>query len=146
MNFSHVVYIAIDISHLPKFLKKFNTYSFDTIGIMVYEDNEVYVFREPYKRSKIDVTNLLWKNEYIQFLECFPISVSKLNLTNLLKIIKRVFTVHEFETIAEQIFINRYLDNKDFRTVDLLEDIEYKENKLQEIYHKITQGCNNVKD
>ena len=137
MNFSHIVYIAIDILHLPKFLKKFNTYSFDTIGIMVYEDNEVYVYREPYKRTKINVTSLLWKNEYLQFLECFPISASKLSVDRALEIINRCYTVYEFETICEQIFINRYLQNKDFKVNDFLEDKEYKSKKIQKFYKEL---------
>lgn len=134
MNFSHIVYIAIDISHLPKFLKKFNTYSFDTIGIMVYEDNEVYVFREPYKRSKIDATKLLWKMEYLQFLEKFPINTKNLSIDRAVKIIKSTFTVYEFETIAEQIFINRYIENKDFSIDGFLEDKEYKSEKIKKYY------------
>lgn len=137
MNFSHIVFIALDISHLPKFLKKFKTYSFDTIGIMVYEDNEVYVFREPYKRTKINATSLLWKNEYLQFLECFPISTSKLSVDRALKIINRCYTVYEFETICEQIFINRYLQNKDFKVDDFLEDKEYKSDKIQKFYKEL---------
>ena len=137
MNFSHIVFIALDISHLPKFLKKFDTYSFDTIGIMVYEDNEIYVFREPYKRTKINATSLLWKNEYLQFLECFPISTSKLSVDRALKIINRCYTVYEFETICEQIFINRYLQNKDFKVDDFLEDKEYKSDKIQKFYKEL---------
>ncbi len=137
MNFSHIVFIALDISHLPKFLKKFDTYSFDTIGIMVYEDNEVYVFREPYKRTKINATSLLWKKEYLQFLECFPISTSKLSVDRALKIINRCYTVYEFETICEQIFINRYLQNKDFKVDDFLEDKEYKSDKIQKFYKEL---------
>ena len=134
MNFSHIVYIAIDISHLPKFLKKFNTYSFDTIGIMVYEDNEVYVFREPYKRSKIDATKILWKMEYLQFLEKFPINTKNLSIDRAVKIIKSTFSVYEFETIAEQIFINRYIENKEFSIDEFLEDKEYKSEKIKKYY------------
>jgi len=137
MNFSHIVFIALDISHLPKFLKKFNTYSFDTIGIVVYEDNEVYVFREPYKRTKINATSLLWKNEYLQFLECFPVSTSKLSVDKALEIISRCYTVYEFETICEQIFVNRYLQNKDFKVHDFLEDKEYKSDKIQKFYKEL---------
>lgn len=134
MNFSHIVYIALDISHLPKFLKKFNTYSFDTIGIMVYEDNEIYVFREPYKSSSIDVTALLWKDEYFQFLRPFSVNKSKFNLTGIMRIIKNTFTVNEFESISEQIFINRYLQNKEFKVDDLLDDIEYKNDKIKKLF------------
>ena len=136
MHFSHIVYIAIDISHLPKFLKKFNTYSFETIGIMVYEDDEVYVFRKPHKRSSIDVTNLLWKDEYFQFLKPFPVSLSRLNMVGIMRIIKNTFTVNEFETIAEQIFINRYLQDSNFKVDELLDDIDYKNDKIKKLYKK----------
>lgn len=97
------------------------------------------MFREPYKCSKIDVTTLLWKNEYLQFVDFFPINTSRLNITSIINIIEKVFTVHEFKSICERIFINRYLQDKNFRVYDILDDKEYKSEKIQKSFKELTK-------
>lgn len=142
MIFSHITYVALDISHLPKFLKKFNTYLFDCLGIMIYENNEVFLYSEPYKSKKINTTNLLWKDEYLQFISPLNFSVSKMNVDTAVNMIKRLFTVYEFETISEALFLNRYLQDKSFKVEDLIEDIEFKNKRATKTYKDV---CNEKK-
>jgi Holliday junction resolvase len=137
VKFSHITYVALDISHLPKYLKKFNSSIFHTIGIIVYENNEVYLYNEPYKSKSIDATSLLWKNEYLSFLTPFSINTKCLSVHEAIMIIQKVFTVYEFQMLCEQLFINRYINDKNFRLDAFLEDKEYKNAKILKVFSEV---------
>jgi len=130
-KFSHVVYLAIDIKHLAKFLKNYPNYYG---GILTYEDGQLDIYKACYQGKKIDATGILWKQELLQFTTYFNGSFTKYNIDDLETIIKNVFTVNEWYSISEYLFVNRYLKEPlDFK--DLIYDLKYK-NKLVEIIKK----------
>lgn len=127
-KFSHIVYVAIDVCHLVKFKKGFPNYHG---GILVYEDGELHIHSASHRSKSIECSRLLWKQELQSFL-CFKGSFSKYAIDRLEYFIENIFTVREHKAIAEFLFVNRYLKQKnDFK--HLINDYDYKQaliNKL----------------
>lgn len=131
-KFSHIVYLAIDIKHLEKFKKNYPNYYG---GILVYEDGELELYRQACNRKNIDTTKILWKQELLQFTTYFKGSFTKYNISELENIIFKVFTVDEWYSISEYLFINRYL-NEELNFKDMIDDLEYKQKQID----KLIQG------
>lgn len=127
-KFSHIVYVAIDITHLIKFKKGFPNYYG---GILVYEDGELKIHCGCQRKKSIDCSMLLWKQELKLFL-CFKGSFSKYAIDELEYLIENVFTVREHKAISEFLFVNRYLNLKnDFK--NLINDYDYKQKLIEKL-------------
>ncbi|PHQ90093.1 MAG: hypothetical protein COB42_05615 [Sulfurimonas sp.] len=131
-KFSHIVYLAIDIKHLAKFLKNYPNYYG---GILFYEDGKLEVYQTCYNKKYIDATNILWKQELLQFTTYFNGSFLKYSIGELEKIIINIFTVAEYFAISEYLFINRYLGEPiDFK--HLINDLKYKQKQINKLGKK----------
>lgn len=135
LKFSHVVYLVIDITHLAKFLKRFNTYAYDAVGVLVYENNELLVYKEPYVSKSIFATNLLWKDEYFQLLNVFRTkkSMSRFSADKIIGMCHEIYSVAEWHRLCEILFVNRYLCDSDIKIIEHIDDLDYKQNKFEKL-------------
>lgn len=135
INISHMVYVALDVSHLSKFLLKFNQYRYDCIGVLFYENGKLYEYRKPRIMESINVQELLWKDEYVKFIEFWHQGKTKrLASHNIIKIIHKVYTIHEYQYLSEILFLDRYLNDSVLDLKIHIEDIEYKKKKIEKYY------------
>lgn len=136
-NISHVVYVALDVSHLSKFLLKFNQYRHDCVGVLFYENGKLYEYRKPRIMETINVQELLWKNEYVKFIDFWHQSkAKKIAAHNIIKIIQKVYTIYEYQYLSEILFLDRYLSDSASDLKPHIEDIEYKTNKIEKYYQQ----------
>jgi hypothetical protein len=137
INISHVVYVALDVSHLSKFLLKFNQYRYDCIGVLFYENGKLHEYRKPIVMETINVQELLWKNEYVKFIDFWHQSkAKKIAAHNIIKIIHKVYTIHEYQYLSEILFLDRYLNESVLDLKIYIEDIEYKKKKIEKHYQQ----------
>lgn len=138
-KFSHLLYVAIDVRHLAKFLNNYKTYN---RGILVYEDGKLELYSSCYYKSKIDASKLLWRQELLQFLIPIEGNFNKYNVDDLSFIIESVYTVFEYQEICEYLFVNRYLQ-KSLDFADMIYDSEYKDKLAQIAIQKLKDRYKN---
>lgn len=141
IKISHLVYVALDVEHIDKFLNKFHQYKYDSIGILFLENGKLHKYREARAKNDIYAQNLLWKDEYASFFRFWNCNkINKMASHTIKELIYRVFTVQEYKYLSELIFVNRYNHkNKILLTEKYIEDIDYKKIKTEKYFIELTR-------
>ena len=107
-KFATTIYVALDISHLRKFVEKYG-FAFWDVGILVYYDGKLEEYKEPHLIEEQQYIDFLWTKELEIFFSHFK-GKSKLPYKNkdaYKEIIKVLFTQKEIEENAKRIFVRR---------------------------------------
>ncbi len=139
MGFSTITYVALDISHLKKYEDKFlkNSYQFSSIGILIYENKELKLYKKPYRFNFGMYYELLTSQEKTLFLNCFKgKSLIPKDRKTTEFLIEDIFTYREIKEISKHIFISRFLDNAKCFSKSMFKDFDKSQQIFNEWLHE----------
>ena len=138
-SFSTITYVALDISHLKKYEDKFlkNSCQFSSVGILIYENKELKLYKKPYRFNFGMYYELLTSQEKTLFLNCFKgksLIPKDRGTTEFL--IEDIFTYREIKEISKHIFISRFLNNAKCFPKSMFKDFEKSQKLFNEWLHQ----------
>lgn len=128
-HFSNSIWIALDDSHVDRFIKKYGDNSrFGSVGILSFKKNKIKVVREAYVFRLPLLYPYLWNEELVKFFSVFK-GRSKIekNFDFMRDLIEQIFTYREIETLSRKIFLSR-IKGKEIK--DLFKDINIEEKQI----------------
>lgn len=134
-GFSTITYVALDISHLKKYEDKFlkNSYQFSSVGILIYENKELKLYKKPYRFNFGMYYELLTSQEKTLFLNCFKgKSLIPKDRKTTEFLIEDIFTYREIYEISKHIFITRFRDEVQDFPKTIFKDFELTHKRFQE--------------
>lgn len=126
VNFSSSIYIALDHSHIERFLKNYGENGrFNHIGILSFKKGKISIEREATDLGVPPLYKMLWSQELYNFFGSFQ-GRSKIpkDHKTLSELIENIFTYREIMDISKKIFLSR-IRNKDIK--DLFENVKIED-------------------
>lgn len=136
LTFSSIVYVALDISHLKKYEEKFlkDSYVFSSIGILVYEDNKLSLYKKAYQNKDVPMMySLLKSEELFLFFHLFKNkSLIPKNYETMKYLIEDIFSYREIYEISKYIFITRFRDETQYFPKSIFKNFDKSQNDFLE--------------